>query len=106
MWRAYSRRNRLIGASGTEAFGGGSIEQQILVERVGQIEFGVNPLIRFGSVSGGDGIRIYTSWPCGRDIHRQPVQRSRRSLECVFQSVIGIGPVNYIRVLQLNLVCR
>lgn len=31
---------------------------------------------------------------------------SRRSLECVFQSVIGIGPVNYIRVLQLNLIRR
>jgi AraC family transcriptional regulator, ethanolamine operon transcriptional activator len=31
---------------------------------------------------------------------------SRRSLECVFQSVIGISPVNYIRVLQLNLIRR
>jgi AraC family ethanolamine operon transcriptional activator len=31
---------------------------------------------------------------------------SRRSLECVFQSVIGIGPVNYIRILQLNLIRR
>ena len=31
---------------------------------------------------------------------------SRRSLECVFQSVIGIGPVSYIRILQLNLIRR
>jgi transcriptional regulator GlxA family with amidase domain len=31
---------------------------------------------------------------------------SRRSLECVFQSIIGIGPVNYIRILQLNLIRR
>jgi AraC family transcriptional regulator, ethanolamine operon transcriptional activator len=31
---------------------------------------------------------------------------SRRSLECVFRSIIGIGPVNYIRVLQLNLIRR
>jgi AraC family transcriptional regulator, ethanolamine operon transcriptional activator len=31
---------------------------------------------------------------------------SRRSLESVFQSVIGIGPVSYIRILQLNLIRR
>jgi AraC family transcriptional regulator, ethanolamine operon transcriptional activator len=31
---------------------------------------------------------------------------SRRSLECVFQSVIGISPVTYIRILQLNLIRR
>ena len=31
---------------------------------------------------------------------------SRRSMECVFRSVIGIGPANYIRVLQLNHIRR
>ena len=31
---------------------------------------------------------------------------SRRTLECVFRSVIGMGPGNYIRVLRLNLARR
>ena len=31
---------------------------------------------------------------------------SRRSLECVFRSVVGIGPGNYVRLLQLNLIRR
>lgn len=31
---------------------------------------------------------------------------SRRSLECVFRSVVGMGPSNYVRLLQLNLIRR
>ena len=31
---------------------------------------------------------------------------SRRSLECVFQSVVGMGPGSYVRVLQLNRIRR
>ena len=31
---------------------------------------------------------------------------SRRSLECVFRSVVGMGPGNYVRLLQLNLIRR